>query len=157
MLDFITRRRLIVILSAVVVVTVSLLFIAHLRSNLIRHVLPSYYSVTAGNVSTSSCFLSEPVESLSSCDACTPYERRAQASFCSPTGYKQLVLCTTSKVKSSRSCPIPAAVLTKQFWVFEGVLCLVALLAMLGVHSRQKALDKQMVEKIKRQIGENEE
>lgn len=162
MTDFITRRRLIFLLAAVLLVTVSLLFIAHVRSNLIRHVLPSYYSMTSTNVSissepTSTCHLSEPFDELSTCDACSAYERRSQPALCSPTGYKQLVRCTKSNTQTSRSCPIPDAVQKKHFWIFESVLFAIALVAMGGVHTRQKLLDKQMVEKIKRQIGENEE
>jgi len=163
MFDFMTRRRLIFCLVALLFVTISILFIAHLNSTAIRHVMPSYYPFSSSNISTdkeqqtSTCYLTEPVNIETLCQKCTSYERRSKAVGCSPSGYREYVNCLKSNIKIYRSCPIPAQIQKQHFWLFEGFIFFTGLLSIASVHSRQKILDKQMVEKIKRQIGESEE
>jgi hypothetical protein len=163
MFDFITRRRLIVGVFAVLFVTLSIIFITQLHSTLMGRVVPSYYQFSVSNTSTnneqptSTCYLSEPVDVITLCQKCTSYERRSKSAGCSPTGYRETVLCSKSNIKTARSCPVPINIQKQHFWLFEGFIFLIGLFSMASVHSRQKTLDKQMVEKIKRQIGENEE
>ncbi len=154
MLEIITRRRLIVFLFAALFVTLSILFFGR--------IIPSYsnYSSsikTEDKQEINECYLSEPVDVLSLCQKCTSYERRSKAVGCSPSGYREYVNCSKSNIKVYRSCPIPAQIQKQHFWLFEGFIFFIGLLSIASVHSRQKILDKQMVEKIKRQIGESEE
>lgn len=159
--DFLTRRRLIFTLLAIFLITLSLLFVAHVRTNIIQHVLSS--SAINNDLpplseqKTSTCHLSEPFEVINPCDKCSSYETKFLPQICQATGYKDLVLCSKSNVKTYRSCPMPKTVQKRHFWIFESVVFLIALVSIAGVQSRQKILDKQMVEKIKRQIGENAE
>ncbi len=152
MFDFITRRRLTFCLAAFLFVTISVLFIANLHSK----VIPSYGTSSSLNISTvnNTCYLNEPINEVTSCEKCTAYERRSKVAGCLPTGYRQTVLCTKSNIKTSRSCPMPAHIQKQHFWLFEGLIFIIGLIAIANVHLRQRTLDKQMVEKIKRQIGE---
>lgn len=161
-LDFLTRRRVLFGLSAIFLVTFSLLFVTHIRTNFIQHVLPSG-TVLPNNLSSmseetvSNCHLSEPFEVLKPCEKCSSYEKKFLPNLCRISGYKDYVLCSKSNVKTYRSCPVPKDVQKKQFWIFETIVFFIALLSIASVQSRQRTLDKQMVEKIKRQIGENAE
>lgn len=162
MLEFITRRRLIFGLAALVFVTISLLFIVHLHSKVLGRDFSSYYTMPSSTNITdqeekpSTCYLTEPIDIIGYCHKCTPYEQRSKATGCSPTGYKETVLCSKSNIKTSRSCPVPSHIKKQKFWIFEGIMLLICVLSIASVQSRQKALDKQMVEKIKRQIGETD-
>jgi hypothetical protein len=162
MFDFITRRRLIFCLVAFLFITISIIFIAHVHSSVIRHVIPSYYPLLSSNMSIdteqqkSTCYLTESVEIVTVCEKCKLYERRSKASGCLPSGYREYVLCSKSKIKTYRSCPIPKYIQKQHFWLFQGIIFFIGLLAIASVHSRQKTLDKQMIEKIKKQIGESE-
>lgn len=166
-----TRRRLIFCLTAILLVTLSIVFFAQLRLTTIQQLTPfnplkfsssssssfANNSIEKQQLTISTCHQAEPVEILELCRKCTPFERRWQPTVCSPGGYKELVLCSTSKTQTFRSCPIPANIQKHQFWMFEFVIFLMALASIAGVHYRQKMLDKRMVEKIKRQIGESEQ
>lgn len=153
MADLITRRRILFFLVAVSFVTLSVFFFGR--------IIPSYsnYPLTPSEdkLETNDCYLTEPADVLTLCQKCTPYERRTYAKVCSSTGYKELVLCSKSNIQTTRSCPIPIAVQRKQFWLFEGLTLIIGVIAIASVQSRQKSLDKQMAEKIKRQIGESDE
>lgn len=153
MFDIFTRRRLLIFLCAVLFVSLSILFFGRL--------IPSYSKLKVPNVKEkieeSECYLSEPADSIILCQKCTSYERQLYSKACSPTGYKEVVLCSKSNIQAARSCPIPIYVQTQRFWTFEGIVLIIGILAIFTVQSRQKTLDKQMVEKIKRQIGENDE
>jgi hypothetical protein len=163
MFDFITRRRIIFCIVAFLLVTIGILFLAHLPTTVIRQAVPSYYKIPSLNISTdkeqqtSTCYLTEPVKIETLCQKCTSYERRSKAVGCSPSGYREYVECSKSNIKIYRSCPIPAHIQKQHFWLFEGFIVFIGLLSIASVHSRQKTLDKHMVEKIKRQIGESEE
>jgi hypothetical protein len=153
MLDIITRRRLFVFLLAVLFVILSLLFF--------NRIIPSYSKYPLKKLEDtqeiSDCYLNESVDVLTLCQKCTSYERRSQSNACLPTGYKELVLCSKSNIQTVRSCQIPISIQRQHFWLFEGFVLVLGILAIASVQSRQKILDKQMVEKIKRQIGESDE
>lgn len=152
MFDIFTRRRIIVFLCTVLFVILSIAVFAR--------IIPSYSNYSAKSIEipeASECYLTEPNDILTLCQKCTSYERRSQAYACALTGYKELVLCSKSNIKTSRSCPIPINIQRQHFWLFEGFMLFLAVFAILNVNSRQKALDKQMIERIKRQIGENDE
>lgn len=155
MLDIITRRRLVFLIFAVGFVFLSVLFFGR--------IIPSYAPRTSlkpeeeQQQPPSECHRTEPVDVIGTCEKCTSYQRRSQASVCQPTGYREMVLCTKSNVKTARSCRIPLQVQRQHFWLFEGLMFVLSLVAIASVQSRQKTLDKQMVEKIKKQIGESDE
>lgn len=153
MFDILTRRRLIIFLFAVCFVILSILFFGR--------IIPSYSTHSLLKVEDeqplSQCYLTEPVEVIGICEKCTSYQRRSKANACLVTGYREIVLCSKSNTKTARSCQIPIYVQRRHFWLFECFMVIFGLLAIASVHSRQKFLDKQMVEKIKRQIGESHE
>jgi hypothetical protein len=153
MLDIITRRRLIIFLCAVFFVILSVLFFGR--------IIPSYsnYSSlkTEDEQQTSECYLTEPVDIIGICEKCTSYQRRSKVNTCLPTGYREIVLCLKSNIKTARSCQIPVYIQRQHFWLFEIFIFILGLFAIASVQSRQKTLDKEMVEKIKRQIGESDE
>jgi hypothetical protein len=163
MFDFITRRRLIFCFLALLFVSISLLFFTHVHSTVIRRVIPWRYLSSSSNISVeknqqaSKCYTNEPVEILEPCQKCTSYEHRSNAIGCSPSGYKESVLCKNTKTQTYRSCSIPKHIQKQHFWLFEGVIFFIGVLAIISVQSRQRTLDKQMVEKIKKQIGESDE
>jgi hypothetical protein len=162
MFELLTRRRLIYSLVGIFIITVVLLLFAHSQTTLITHVLPLYHPVmstnmTSNNEPISSCHISEPFEIIAPCEKCTSYERKFQATVCSTTGFKQGVLCSKSNIKTSRSCPKPIDIERQEFWLFECFVVILAVLSIVSVRSRQRTLDKQMAEKIKRQIGDNED
>lgn len=160
MFDFVTRRRLIFSLLAFLFVIISIVFIAQLRSTVI---LSFYQFSSSSNISIdkdqqiSTCYLTETVTIVAICQKCTSYDHRSNANGCSPSGYREFVLCSNSKIKTYRSCPMPEQIQKQHFWIFEGFILFLGLLSLASVFSRQKTMDKQMVEKIKRQIGESEE
>ncbi|UJR26765.1 hypothetical protein I4U23_008080 [Adineta vaga] len=153
MLDIITRRRLIFFIFAVCFVILSVLFFGR--------IVPSYSRQTSVKIEDeqqiSECYLNEPVDVIGTCQRCTSYQRRSKANACLPTGYREIVLCSVSNVKTARSCQKPIHIQRQQFWLFECSMFILGLLAIVTVQSRQKTLDKQMVEKIKKQIGEADE
>ena len=153
MLEILTRRRIVVFLCAVLFVSISLLFF--------NRIIPSYKRYPPvkpeDQQEISDCYLTEPTDVLTFCQKCTSYERRANPNACLPTGYKESVLCSKSNIHTSRSCQIPISIQRQHFWLFECCTFVVAILAIASVQSRQKTLDKQMVEKIKKQIGESDE
>ena len=153
MFDFVTRRRLTIIVLALLFVILSILFLHRIRPSSRQYVSPDKKDTSQ----VSNCHETEPSDVITLCQKCTSYERRFQAEACSRTGYKEVVLCSTSNIQTARSCRIPTYVRTQQFWYFEGFVFLVALIAVASVQSRQKALEKQLVEKIRRQIGESDE
>lgn len=153
MVDIITRRRLIIFFLALFFVLISVLFF--------HRVIPSYsnYSPVKPDEiqEINQCYLTEPIDVITLCQKCTSYERRVQSKACLTTGYKETVLCSKSNIQTIRSCQIPISIQRKHFWLFECFTFILAIGAILTVQSRQKTLDKQMVEKIRRQIGENDE
>ncbi|CAF1135797.1 unnamed protein product [Adineta steineri] len=163
MFDFITRRRLIIFLAAILFVTISILFIVHIRSTTISQIIPSFTPTSSSinstdeEKSTDKCYLNEPFDVLTSCRRCRSYEQRAHATDCLPTGYREFVFCSKSNIKVYRPCAIPIRIQKERFWYFEGIVFIIALLSTTSVYLRQKSLNKQMVEKIKRQIEISEE
>ena len=162
MFDLVTRRRIIFVFIAVFFVATGLSFIGQVHTIIIDRFVPSYRKNLLPNISidndeeANACHRIEPIDVLTLCQKCTSYELRSKAIGCSPTGYKQLVFCSKSNIKISRSCPIPIRTQRQHFWLFEGLMLFVGILAMGSVHSRQNTLSKQMIEKIKRQIEETE-
>ena len=153
MADLITRRRILFLFCAALFVTLSVFFLGRIVPSYSKYLPTS----TEEKLETNDCYLTEPTDVLTLCQKCTPYERRTYAKVCSTTGYKELVLCSKSNIQTTRSCPMPMAVQRKHFWLFEGLTLIVGLVAIASVQSRQKSLDKQMAEKIKRQIGESDQ
>jgi len=153
MFEIITRRRAIIFLFAALFVILSILFFGR--------IIPSYSNYSSKKIEDkqeiSECYLTEPIDVLSLCQKCTSYERRLKSNICLSTGYKETVLCSKSNIQTVRSCQIPIYIQRQHFWFFEGFIFVLGILAIASVQSRQKTLDKQMVEKIKRQIGENDE
>ena len=153
MLDFVTRRRLIIFLCAIAFVTLSIAFFGRL--------IPSYYTHPSikpeDRQPTNRCDLTEPFDRLSLCQKCTSYESRSKVDTCLPTGYRETVLCSKTNVQTTRPCDVPVHIQTQRFWLFESVMVVVGLLAIASVQSRQKTLERQMVEKIRRQIGADDE
>ncbi|CAF3828721.1 unnamed protein product [Adineta steineri] len=151
--DLITRRRLLVFLFAIFFVILSVLFFGR--------AIPSYSRRTPLKLEeeqqVSECYLTESIDVIGICEKCTSYQRRSKANGCLPTGYRELVLCTKSNIKTNRSCQMPVYIQKQHFWLFEVMMIIVGLVAIFSAQSRQKILDKQMVEKIKKQIGESDE
>ena len=158
MFDFITRRRLVFSTVAFLLVSFSFIFVTQFRSTTDLHRLSledtTNASLTNGQVST--CYLTEPIDVITLCEACSSYERRSKAVACASTGYRQLVLCSKSNIKTYQSCPVPDYVHKRHFWLFETLVFFVALSSITSVRLRQKTLEKQLVDKIKRQIGESD-
>ena len=154
MLDIITRRRLLIFLCAVLFVRSSILFFGRIIPSSSNYPSVRKFEETIEN---SQCYLTEPFDVLNFCQKCTSYERRVNPNACQSTGYQETVLCSKTNVHTARPCPIPIYVQRQHFWLFEGLTLAIAMVAIWSVQSRQRTLDKQMVEKIKRQIGENNE
>lgn len=153
--DFITRRRLLFLLIALISISLSILFL--------RHFIPQSRTKFRQTIDqknqrlSSDCYRTEPTDAITLCQKCTNFEFRFEDEACRPTGYKETVLCSTSNIQTSRSCPMPIEIKKKHFWIFESLMVMISLLAVASVHSRQKFLNKQMMEKIRRQIGEMEQ
>ncbi len=158
-----TRRRLIFCFLAFLIVTISILFFTHLHSTVIRRVISFNQQSSYSNVSmdkdqqTNTCYLTGSVEILVPCEKCTSYEYRSKAVGCLPSGYKEFILCTNTKTQTYRSCRVPKHIQKQHFWLFEGVIIFIGIVAIGTVQSRQRTLDKQMVDKIKKQIGQSDE
>ena len=153
MIDIFTRRRILIFIFAVLFAILSILFFTRMIPSYTRY--PS--SQHDDNQQTSECYLTEPVDILTLCQRCTPYERRSKVNICLQTGYKELVLCSKSNIETARSCKIPIHIKRQRFWLFESFMSVLGLFAIVNVHLRQKNLQKHMLEKIKKQIGENNE
>ena len=153
MLDFVTRRRLIILLCAVAFVALSIAFLGRLTPSHSKQssIIPDERQPT------NRCYLSEPFDRLSLCQKCTSYESRSKVDTCLPTGYRETVLCSKSNVQTMRPCDVPVHIQTQRFWLFESAMVVVGLLAIASVQSRQKTLERQLVEKIRRQIGADDE
>ena len=156
MFDFITRRRLVFSIVAFLLVSFSFIFATQLRSTNDLHRPSTDDTINGSTNNGSTCYLTEPVEVITLCEPCSSYERRSKAVTCASTGYRQLVLCSKSNIKTYQSCPVPDYVHKRHFWMFETFVFLVALSSITSVRLRQKTLEKQLVDKIKRQIGESD-
>lgn len=163
MLDYLTRRRFIICAIATLFLTISILFIARLHSMFIMTTMSSMHSSTPSNISTIDdqqkypCYLTETVDVVDSCTKCSAFNIRSKAMGCSPTGFRESVFCPQSNIKVYRTCPVPLYVQKERFWYFEGAMFCISLLSIISVYWRQKTLDKQMIERIKRQIEISDE
>ncbi|XP_041361168.1 protein JTB-like [Gigantopelta aegis] len=96
---------------------------------------------------------SDKFTELDSCKKCSRKELRKLLPFCMETGYKQLVECDNGK-KLFRQCMITADIEARSFWIFEAVNIILAVSSYTFVHFRRRKLDKLMMDKINRQIGD---
>ncbi|CAF1013898.1 unnamed protein product [Didymodactylos carnosus] len=152
MFEFCTRRRLIIFIFALSFIILSIVLISQKFS--ISAIGFSSSRINDSKLVANSCSSTEQFDILTQCQKCTNFEKRYDPS-CKLTGFKETLLCSTSQKQASRSCQIPFKIQKERFWIFEGCMFAITLISLLCVHLRQKTLDKQMVEKIKRQIGEN--
>ncbi|XP_061088818.1 protein JTB-like [Conger conger] len=96
------------------------------------------------------CWQVEEFVVLAECALCSDFQTKTW-SECSPTGYVERVNCTKSQKDEYKSC---RSVVTEEhlFWRFEGIMLALAVLFALLVVSRQRALDRLVSEKVRKQI-----
>ncbi|XP_053349476.1 protein JTB isoform X1 [Clarias gariepinus] len=99
---------------------------------------------------TMPCWQMEEFVVATECSLCSAFQTKTVIS-CSQTGYVERINCTKSNKDEYKSCR--SAVMEEHlFWKFEGATLGLTVLFALVVIGRQRSLDRQASEKVRRQI-----
>ncbi|XP_028820098.1 protein JTB isoform X1 [Denticeps clupeoides] len=100
--------------------------------------------------SATPCWQTEEFIVASECTQCSAFWTKAQTA-CSYTGYVEQINCTKSNREEFKSCR-SALMEEHLFWKFEGAMLGLTMVFALLVVARQRSLDQQASEKVRRQI-----
>ncbi|KAH3781738.1 uncharacterized protein LOC127842646 [Dreissena polymorpha] len=147
MIEFCTRKRMVLTILILLSLTVITLFVeGHWSAS---HKLADINSAT--EEPEGRC-RSKELKIISECSPCKPLEM--EQTFCIKTGYQEKVQCGNDKNSTfSRSCKLDPWIQEKRFWMLEIATCIVGLLSYSVVKYRQGILDQQLLEKVNRQIA----
>ncbi|XP_017310659.1 protein JTB isoform X2 [Ictalurus punctatus] len=99
---------------------------------------------------TMPCWQVEEFVVASDCTLCTAFQTKTLIA-CIQTGYVERINCTKSNKDEYKSCR--SAVMEEHlFWKFEGAMLGLTVFFALVVIGRQRSLDRQASEKVRRQI-----
>ncbi|CAH0384302.1 unnamed protein product [Bemisia tabaci] len=102
------------------------------------------------------CWRNEEYKIVEPCKPCTDFEMRSHSvPACDQTLYREVVKCLVSKHEVYRSCGNEKWLKEAQFWKFEVWMLLMSIVSSIFVFLRQKFLDRQMIQKIQRQLACN--
>lgn len=104
------------------------------------------------NLSKGECWKEEGYEIATECHECSPEEKTNNSELCSKTGFMETVYCKKTG-KTSRSCENPLYRESRKFWWFEFASTMVAVVSVVMVFARYKALDYEHEERINKQIS----
>ncbi|KAK2151280.1 hypothetical protein LSH36_368g01072 [Paralvinella palmiformis] len=154
MIEFCTKRRMIVAIAGLIVVSVVVLLVEN-------HMSPSHSVLdlssksSTGNATYHCWEVAKTVIVTEECSPCTVFEQKTNIA-CKDTGYTERVKCILKDDTESslpRSCPKITWVEEKHFWLFEVLMALLGFGSYSIVHSRQRRLDRLLLEKVNRQIA----
>ena len=94
---------------------------------------------------------------VTECRPCTAHERKIFPETCRTSGNLEKVKCGTTTTGDGLilSCPIAYTHEYNRFWVFEGTVMAVAVVANMAVWWRRRTLDLRFYQRIKRQISDS--
>jgi len=69
------------------------------------------------------------------------------------TGYKQQIQCDGDQSEHQIWCDMSPAVEERNFWTFQAMTFTIGLISYAIVYLRQQKLDKELMDKIHKQIG----
>ncbi|KAF7691222.1 protein JTB [Silurus meridionalis] len=96
------------------------------------------------------CWQLEEFVVATECTLCTAFQTKT-VTACTQTGYVERINCTKSNKDEYKSCR--SSVMEEHlFWKFEGVVLGLTVVFALVVIGRQRSLDRQASEKVRRQI-----
>ncbi|XP_076864983.1 protein JTB isoform X2 [Brachyhypopomus gauderio] len=111
--------------------------------------LLSEEKTTVTKAVTMPCWQMEEFVVAIECTVCNGFQARLDA--CRQTGYVEKINCTKSNKEEYKSCR-SARLEEHLFWKFEGVMLGLTVVFALLVVFRQRSLDRQASEKVRRQI-----
>jgi hypothetical protein len=103
-----------------------------------------------GNQTVGKCWQSEHFQIVEPCSKCDHFSM-SSLKACKPTGYKESVNCEKSG-PATRSCSKPERVVVKQYWTFQIVSFLMALVFTVIAKRRKRYLDKLATERVRKQL-----
>ncbi|XP_060558628.1 uncharacterized protein LOC132736137 [Ruditapes philippinarum] len=148
MIEFCTRRRMVLAILVLFSLTVVTLIVEGRWSN--------NHKIAEVNAENESSCGSEPVKVIESCQQCSTLEINAGQVYCLKTGYREQIQCGKGKHKENvfkRSCKVDPWVEERKFWILELITCIVGIGTYGIVRHRQGILDQQLMEKVNRQIA----
>ncbi|KAK3511700.1 hypothetical protein QTP70_014533 [Hemibagrus guttatus] len=105
---------------------------------------------TVAKAVTMPCWQVEEFVVATECTLCNAFQTKRQLA-CIQTGYVERINCTKSNKEEYKSCR--SAVMEEHlFWKFEGAMLGLTVIFALVVIGRQRSLDRQASEKVRRQI-----
>ncbi|XP_044745586.1 protein JTB-like isoform X2 [Coccinella septempunctata] len=101
----------------------------------------------------STCWQHETYEIIKDCEPCTESEINSRnLRVCMKTHYKELLKCSSGEVVL-RSCDSAAYYDERAFWTFELFMFMLSTISFLCFISRQKVLNKRMMQRVQRQLA----
>lgn len=91
-------------------------------------------------------------EVLGECTPCIEQQKRWQVEQCGETGLHKKFRCKDGK-EEFFSCSRAKSVEERQFWMFEGIVFTIGLLSYIIVIMRQRKLDREALQRIRRQVS----
>ncbi|WAR01000.1 JTB-like protein [Mya arenaria] len=152
MIEFCSRKRMVVAIVVLLSLTVLTLFVEG-RWSTAKHNLVDVNSGRDSEENKSRCGAVKEVI-MEECRTCKPWEQ--EQAFCQRTGYREKVGCGENKSDSDtffRSCHVDPWVEERKFWLVEALTCLLGLASYALVKYRQSILDQQLLDKVNRQIA----
>lgn len=89
---------------------------------------------------------------IKECHQCTNYDLKLPAAFCQATGYREEIQCSDGTTKY-RSCKVEPWVEERKFWIFQLITFVVGVCSYSMVRYRQSKLDRDLADKVNRQIA----
>jgi len=105
------------------------------------------------NISSDNCWLNEDHVVLMECVQCTEFEKAAGIRPCKPSGHYDKVNCTHAGVVY-RSCQRVQRLEERNFIAFILITSICAMTFTFLAHWRQKTLDRLMLQKLQKQLGD---
>ncbi|XP_051527241.1 protein JTB-like [Myxocyprinus asiaticus] len=107
-------------------------------------------AVTVTKAVTAPCWQMEEFVVAKECSACDGFQSKTLAA-CSLTGYVEKINCTKSNRDEYKSCR-STKMEEHLFWKFEGTMLTLTVVFAILVVARQRSLDRQASDKVRRQI-----
>ena len=152
MIETCSKRRMLLAVGIITLISVIVLII---ENNYSWHTEVKDVSNIPGNLSKD-CWDNSPAEITLECRPCQQLDVKAGIKQCEATGYIETVKCkyrNGSTYEESRSCPMLTWIEERNFWVFETVMGLMGVGSYVIVCIRQKRLDRQLLDKVHKQIA----
>ncbi|CAH1796127.1 unnamed protein product [Owenia fusiformis] len=155
MIEFCTKKRMLISIIVLIVISILVLIIessVSTSTDMKNMTDPPDETSNRSNNKDYNCAEHEPFTIIEECTICSKFEIMSNASVCLSTGFREKIHCTVSKKEVSRSCSNTRKK-ERDFWTFELLMILLGAVSYGSVFMRQKHLDKRLMDKVHQQIA----